>query len=127
MTNILTKTKTKTKQLLLREEYTGRWTNLNIFTGALALRRMVEITKPDGEVIHHHHQHHNTFCINFSLNRNIVLLKKQECGAEGDFLSWLKVIFLHFSPFPACFFSSDVDVICVKFFMHRPPKLSLFA
>ena len=34
----------------VREEYTGRWTNLNIFTGALTLRRMVEITKPDGEV-----------------------------------------------------------------------------
>ena len=34
---------------VLREEYTGRWTNLNIFTGALELRRMVEITKPDGE------------------------------------------------------------------------------
>ena len=70
---------------VLREEYTGRWTNLNIFTGALELRRMVEITKPDGEVfllllftgalalrrmveitkpdgvvIHRHNQHHNT-------------------------------------------------------------------
>ena len=37
--------------VLLREEYTGRWTNLNIFTGALTLRRMMEITKPDGEVV----------------------------------------------------------------------------
>ena len=60
---------------------------------------MVEITKPDGEVIHRHNQHHNTTSANVHMNLGLNLSKNQECGTEGDFLSWSKVMFLHFSSF----------------------------
>ena len=60
-----------------REEYTGRWTNVNIFTGALTLGRMIDITKPDGQVIRCHQSdnwcanHHHFSCCHFNHHRFI--------------------------------------------------------
>ena len=101
------------KRHLYREEYTGRWTNVNIFTGALTLGRMIDITKPDGQVIPCQqsfnrcaNNHHSRFC-HFNQHSHSflpipevsililnTLFANQECGRAGDFLSWTKVVFL---------------------------------
>ena len=112
-----------------REEYTGRWTNVNIFTGALTLGRMMDITKPDGQVIPCHqsdnwcaNNHHLSFChfiqhgflpIPVSILILNTLFANQECGTAGDFLSWAKIVF------PLIFNYQSFD-LCPKSWMVSP-------
>ena len=125
-----------------REEYTGWWTNMNIFTGALSLRRMMDITKPDGQVIRCHqsdkscaNNHQFSFChfsqpsflpipfrienlywygpYQYEFSTLNTLFGNQECGTAGYFLSWAKIVF------PLIFNYQSFD-LCPKSWMVSP-------